>query len=202
MINTFQQIDTTENITLIETYIRHAGDTFKAVYEDPANFSMNPILVHQLKEISTYIRRLGQPLFKKVLEGTYPDENIDIAALESAKEMLNSIPNSSFISTVLDYLKSGNKKYPRVTKNIGLFIYLHVGPTMYPFFQKNFFLPSLTLVKNYLKDEFEMIIEGELRVNQLQQWLERHNLPPVVWISEDATRVIPKVRHISTSASY
>lgn len=57
----------------------------------------------------------------------------------------------------------------------------------------------LFLTVNYINNEKQTIIEGELRCEQLAQYLEKMNAPKVVWISEDGTGIVKKVSYHNSS---
>lgn len=56
-------------------------------------------------------------------------------------------------------------------------------------------LPSPTSIGRYLHDNRPPFIEGEMLVAQVKKYLEERNLPMVVWVSEDATRITGRLQY-------
>lgn len=56
-------------------------------------------------------------------------------------------------------------------------------------------LPSVSTVNRFICDNGPQIIEGEMRTNDLLEYLQRRNLPLRVSLSEDGTRITPKVAY-------
>lgn len=54
-------------------------------------------------------------------------------------------------------------------------------------------LPSVSTVDRFLKDKGPTIVQGEFRINELLNYLSVRNLPLRISLSEDATRITPKV---------
>lgn len=50
-----------------------------------------------------------------------------------------------------------------------------------------------------IRDTRRRVIEGELRCEQLNEYLENLNLKKIVWISEDATGIISNIHYDSIS---
>lgn len=69
------------------------------------------------------------------------------------------------------------------------------GALSYETWQANmpFCLPSPSVVNKFLADYGPRIVEGELRTQELVQYLHTRKLPLRVSISEDATRITPKI---------
>lgn len=127
----------------------------------------------------------------QVLKGIVKPDFED-AALENTIKALEKHEKYNLILTVLKNLKSKEKNYSIEMKEIALYFYINVGATFFEFLHRNLGLPSLSTTKRFLT-EFEGVKEGKLRVNELVAWLEKHNLPKKVWISEDATRIVRNV---------
>lgn len=73
------------------------------------------------------------------------------------------------------------------------------GPLAYQTLHSNIplALPSLSSVNRYISKKQSKLIEGHLRVAELSQYLEQRNLPRVVVLQEDATRINGKVNYHS-----
>lgn len=74
-----------------------------------------------------------------------------------------------------------------------------VGRFLYETLYKNLPLPSPTSIGRYLKEYRVRVIEGQFRLDKLKLYLVSQNLPLVVWISEDATRIDAKIQYCSAT---
>lgn len=97
------------------------------------------------------------------------------------------------LKLLVEHCESGSQKYDPDLKRLGLYLYIKCGPSAYSFLYEHLPLPRKQTVKNEL-GSIENIVEGELRVTRLLQHLKDHNLPNIIWLSEDATRCVSKVR--------
>lgn len=73
-----------------------------------------------------------------------------------------------------------------------------VGPSTYKMIQWNLklCLPSLSSTNRHIGNNKKQI-EGHLAVKELSNYLKRRNLPPLVALSEDATRVTSRIQYDS-----
>lgn len=71
------------------------------------------------------------------------------------------------------------------------------GPLAYDTIQKNLqsALPSLSSTNRYIRKINSRLIEGILRCNELQLFLEERKLPKVISLSEDATRIVGRIQY-------
>lgn len=71
------------------------------------------------------------------------------------------------------------------------------GPYAYETLQRNLelCLPTLSSVNRYIRKTSNNIIEGVIRSQELAVYLEKRNLPPIVSLSEDATRITGTVQY-------
>lgn len=103
-------------------------------------------------------------------------------------------------STVLNELMDlFNKTGKRITftshfKTFCSYMYILAGPKAYKTLQMVLPLIALRTAQQHLHDTHTRIIEGELRIGALKEFLKRTKSPPVVWLSEDATRIISKLQ--------
>lgn len=56
-------------------------------------------------------------------------------------------------------------------------------------------LPSITTIYRFIDQSSERAEEGSFRFKELRVFLIKRNLPPYVWISEDATRITGKIQY-------
>lgn len=52
----------------------------------------------------------------------------------------------------------------------------------------------------YIQKRKLSIIEGELRCRELNDYLEKLNVPKKIWVSEDATGIVPKVTYDNSTS--
>lgn len=60
-------------------------------------------------------------------------------------------------------------------------------------------IPSLSVIDGYILRKKSYYIEGEIRANELLQYLVDLKLPKIVALSEDATRITGRVQYNSRS---
>lgn len=75
------------------------------------------------------------------------------------------------------------------------------GPLAYETIQKNLFgaLPSISTTNRYIRKSHCQVREGVLRSNELLAYLKERNLPLVVSLSEDGSRIVDRVQYDSKS---
>lgn len=87
----------------------------------------------------------------------------------------------------------GTSRYDEITKVVSIYLYLNSGHRAYEWIRINSNLPSLSSILKYLNEKKD-IVEGEVRSKELKNFLESRSLPPCIWISEDGTRIVSKVK--------
>lgn len=75
------------------------------------------------------------------------------------------------------------------------------GPLAYETIQNNIplALPSLSSTNRYISKKHSKLVEGQLRITELSQYLKQRNLPRIVSLSEDATRINGTIQFDSIS---
>ncbi|XP_037035540.1 uncharacterized protein LOC119073834 [Bradysia coprophila] len=93
--------------------------------------------------------------------------------------------------------KKHGYRHDNTTKKFAAFIKMISGLLAYETLHANFplSLPSVSTVNRYISDNGPDIIEGKLRTDELLYFLESRNLPLVVSLSEDATRITAKISY-------
>lgn len=96
--------------------------------------------------------------------------------------------------------EKGGYRYDWDIKSYATYLRTLAGPQAYDTLQKNLecALPSLSSTNRYIQSSNFKIFEGVLRSEQLLIYLEERNLPLVVSLSEDATRIVGKVQYHSS----
>lgn len=103
-------------------------------------------------------------------------------------------------------LETANKNYLRrkpgyrfdnATKPLSTYVSLLGGPALYSTIHANFPLsiPSVSTTKLFARKIGTKMQESELRVMELYQYLTERNLPLIVSLSEDATRIDGRVQY-------
>lgn len=93
--------------------------------------------------------------------------------------------------------KKAGYRFDPVSKAFAAYTFMLAGPLAYETLNANlpFALPSTSTVHRYLADNGPQIIEGKMRTEELLLYLKKRNLPMVVSLSEDATRITAKVSY-------
>lgn len=88
-------------------------------------------------------------------------------------------------------------RHDNVTKMFAGYLKMVGGLLAYETLHANFpvSLPSVSTVNRFLTDNGPRIIEGEMRTDELLQYLRSRNMPMRISISEDGTRCTPKISY-------
>lgn len=86
-------------------------------------------------------------------------------------------------------------------QNFSSYFRMLAGPLAYETIQKNLFgaLPSISTTNRYIRKSHCQVREGVLRSNELLAYLKERNLPLVVSLSEDGSRIVDRVQYDSKS---
>lgn len=95
--------------------------------------------------------------------------------------------------------KAHGFRYDETLKSFASLIYMLGGRMCYRLIEKNLPFPALPTVSRYVQANGPMIREGELRCDELKKYLDDRKLEPLVWISEDATRITGRVQYDSAT---
>lgn len=95
----------------------------------------------------------------------------------------------------------GGYRFDEEVKSYASYLRMLAGPLAYETLQKNLplALPSLSSTNRFVGRTHHNIIEGQLRCDELLAYLKNRNLPLIVSLSEDATRVINRVQYDSST---
>lgn len=96
-------------------------------------------------------------------------------------------------------VSNSGSRYCKTLKLFSAYIFMLGGRLLYETLYKNLPLPSPTSINRYLQVNGQKIVERELRCDQLKSYLRDRNLPSIVWISEDATRITGKIQYDPTT---
>lgn len=124
-------------------------------------------------------------------------ENSELKSELKNKNKLPLIENG-FLKNLVMQAQKKNKKYCQNLKYISLFIFLVGGRLLYESLQLNLPLPSVHTVLKFLSDS-SLFVEADLRASKLLTFIQEHNLKTQVWLSEDATKIVSRVKYCSKS---
>lgn len=121
---------------------------------------------------------------------------------ETACDLL-SLLLQSFDNNSKQDLSSTGSRYAREIKDFSTYIFLLSGPLAYATLKSNLnnCIPSLKSIYGYIHQfvRDQNIVEGVLRGPELVKYLEGNNLPFVVSLSEDQTRITNRVQYDSAT---
>lgn len=127
---------------------------------------------------------------------------------DKIRQFLQREPNSAkkkstfaFLEVLKEIATRNNKigyhgnRYNNTVKLFSTYLFIVGGRQLYDTLKQNLPLPSLSSISTYMYDELPTPIEGSVRTEALLEFLQNKNLPKVVWISEDATRISEKIEY-------
>lgn len=91
------------------------------------------------------------------------------------------------------------RRHNEVIKKFSLSLLLTVGSSAYELLHDNLpeALPSLSTVQREANKCYSPLKEGEFMFDQLSAYLDAHNAPKIISVSEDATRIISRVEYVN-----
>lgn len=97
--------------------------------------------------------------------------------------------------------KKEGHRYDDLDKLFASYLRMIIGPMAYETLYRNLegALPALSSANRYIRASNCHTTEGILRCDELRVYLKERKQPPVVSLSEDATRIVGKVQYDSTS---
>lgn len=92
-------------------------------------------------------------------------------------------------------------RFNELIKHFAVYIRLLAGPLAYTTIHRNFELafPSISTTNRFAARNVERIFDGHLRTQELRKYLTERNLPLIVSLSEDATRIDGRIQYDSKS---
>lgn len=133
-------------------------------------------------------------LVNKMQKTSINQENLVNPAQHLLKKLIATADRNS------DRNKHGYR-YERHEMLFASYIRMITGPLAYDTIQKNLeaALPSLSSTNRYIRKFNCHVTEGVLRCDELKVYLEERNLPLVVSLSEDGTRIVDRVQYCSVT---
>ena len=143
-----------------------------------------------LNEVELLLRQNAKlyNVLNKSLQRTFSNESETIGPL---------------LKNILTNIERNNGKCPRqrrhdsIIKKFATALYIFSGSMTYEFIHRNIpeALPSLRTVETIVHSRYSHIEEGVFRFDDAVDHLHKHNLPFVVMIAEDATRIVKRVEY-------
>lgn len=118
---------------------------------------------------------------------------------ENTSQVLKLLMKSAEKNSKKSDKKSHGFRYDETLKSFASLIYMLGGRMCYRLLEKNLPFPALPTVSRYVQANGPTIREGELRCDELKKYLEDRKLEPLVWISEDATRITGRIQYDSAT---
>lgn len=94
-----------------------------------------------------------------------------------------------------------NNRFDEQLKKFSVYLFIVGGRLLYETLHKNMndALPSISTLFRFLDNTQNNVTEGCFRFEELRVFLIKRNLPPKIWISEDATRITGKIEYDAKS---
>lgn len=151
-----------------------------------------------IKRIATHIKKIHDQKGLHCFE-----EKLPSAETESKNKILNESPTHVFLQKLLDQADrnySRNKhghRFDDDIKQFASYVRMIGGPLTYETIQKNMpaALPALQSTNRYIQKTHSHITEAILRCDELLVFLKERNLPLIVSLSEDATRIVDRIQY-------
>jgi hypothetical protein len=101
---------------------------------------------------------------------------------------------------LLELLLNATKKriFDPTLKKFAAFIYLRGGRRNYSTPCANLPLPKKPTICKFIQQSGPRVKEGLVRVQELEVFLQTRQLPKFIWLSEDGTRITPRVQYDQT----
>ncbi|XP_062554392.1 uncharacterized protein LOC134219622 [Armigeres subalbatus] len=182
-----------------------------------SNFSMTRSLKRNIKMTTEVAHDVKQRKITRYFSSatTKQSEDVKYSPRDSIQDdnklflgLLEKLPLTNMMKTMIrETITNGYKniitakseakgaRYTTESKNIGAYFYLMGGKKDYEELVVNLGLPSLSTILRHIRKSCNKIVEGQLRIGKLLEFLEARNLPKIVFISEDGTKISPRVRY-------
>lgn len=150
-----------------------------------------------VEAINSSINNMNMPIITDCINETI--NNCELRTTESLTkskffEMLVKVATINFSG------KNKVNSYDEQLKKFSLYLFYSGGKLLYETLQANLkhMLPSLSTLYRFRRSlQMGQIEEGKFNFKGLSIFLEERNLPRVVWVSEDATRINGKIEYDS-----
>lgn len=200
-----------ENVDLVELF-------GKNVAADLSKFKFRSGDIVLVMEMATYVKNTISTHGLQFFQYTPAHENkngnvTDMSESQTTKSGQNNTNNQTetkaqfFLNRLLaNAVRNANRKkeghrYDDTDKLFASYLRMIIGPMAYETLYRNLegALPSLSSANRYVRASNCHMTEGILRCEELDVYLKQRKQPPIVSLSEDATRMVGKVQYDSNS---
>lgn len=213
-INALQAKDISEIENFIDENLKYIVDDMKCcnshTYKNQKHFKFLPAhrsFILNLKNRSSLIKSVPEKCSSSIEQSSIKEFSALLQTLiRTAEQNANKVPTQF--------------RYHEVIKYFAMYIHMVCGKMCYETLSSNLPLPQsstvrkhyytikinysvanilfIILIVHYINESKQRVIEGKLRCNELLEYLQNMNAPLIVWLSEDATGVVPKIEYDST----
>lgn len=194
----------------LRDYSKSTCDLFGQMFADnPTQFEFLPGERLLIKELVAYVLQVvdsggknkGLHHFQKSIISTETEDVTE--KVSNIQQKMFESKTHFFLGKLLDAAnrnssrKKGGYRYDTGIKRYAAYLRMICGPLAYETIQRNLecALPSLTSTNRYIKSANCHVVEGVLRSEELLLYLKERNLPLVISLSKDATRIIGRVQY-------
>lgn len=205
----FKNIVETKSVIEYDTLVNIFGENYAA---KPNEFTflrgerklINELVQHVEKEVNRGGINCGIVRFRKTSKE--PEDDMKCANCQTnEKQTLSNTQAHYFLKKLINAADrnstrdKGGYRYDDDIKLFAAILRMVTGPLAYEILQKNLecALPSLSSTNRYIRQSNCRIDEAILRIQELKIYLLDRNLPLVVALSEDATRICGRVQYDS-----
>lgn len=107
-------------------------------------------------------------------------------------EIFNDLLNNA--SLTYERGNQGNK-FNRKFKHFCTYLYTKAGRKAYKSLELNASVPSISTCLQNIQENYGGVTIGKIYAKELKSFIERNNLPKIICVSEDATRIKAKVQY-------
>ncbi|XP_055615052.1 uncharacterized protein LOC129761359 [Toxorhynchites rutilus septentrionalis] len=156
----------------------------------------NQPLITSYYECTQRIVNIAEQLQTDSSSGRSSNSTPCILDIETTSNMASPSMKSKLLLELVNLFNVSGKriKFADEFKTYCTYMYILAGPKAYNTLKSTLPLISLRTAQKHLHKTIDRVKEGELRVEQLKKFLELTDSPPVVWLSEDATRIVSKLQ--------
>lgn len=200
----------------MEKFIRHdiaellkpenAEDIYGRIFaKRPEKFVFLPGDRVLIKELASHVKSIVNQNGINTGLGHFKEIKVENISLPEATANTENNTYSYFLNRLLSNAqqnsdrKKGGYRFDAEIQKFSMYLRMIMGPLAYQTLQANLVgaIPSLPSVNRYIRASHYHITEGVLRTEELRNYLNERNLPNVVCLSEDATRVVGRVQYDS-----
>ncbi|XP_055643677.1 uncharacterized protein LOC129779924 [Toxorhynchites rutilus septentrionalis] len=156
----------------------------------------NQPLITSYYECTQRIVNIAEQLQTDSSSGRSSNSTPCILDIETTSNTASPSMKSKLLLELVNLFNVSGKriKFADEFKTYCTYMYILAGPKAYNTLKSTLPLISLRTAQKHLHKTIDRVKEGKLRVEQLKKFLELTDSPPVVWLSEDATRLVSKLQ--------